>query len=144
VDGLAATWRAEAGAPRRDSAAARLIERLPERPALDVAEAARLTGVSRRATPLAIDRLFSGRVLRELTGKRRLRRWEAVGLFALLDALEFASPGAADAGSELMGQAPDRGLPCASGPRRTGKDRVAHSEWSMRKGCSSAARTLLP
>ena len=85
---LQARWRDRAGEPRRDSAAARLIERLPERPVVDLAGALRLTGASRQAARLAIARLADAGVLREITGKRRLRRWEAVGLFALLDGLE--------------------------------------------------------
>jgi Fic family protein len=88
ADGVAALqerWRAQAGGPRRDSAAAELIARLPERPVIDLGTAAALTGTSREAARRAIDRLVAAGVLRELTGKRRLRRWEAVGLFAVLD-----------------------------------------------------------
>ena len=51
-------------------------------------DATDLTGASREATRRAIDRLAASGVLREISGKRRLRRWESVGLFALLDALE--------------------------------------------------------
>lgn len=80
--------RADAGGPRRDSSAARLIERLPERPIVHLAGAAHLTGASREATRRALDRPAAAGVLRELTGMRRLRRWEAVGLFELLDAAE--------------------------------------------------------
>jgi len=88
ADGVAALqeqWRAEASGPRRDSAAAELIARLPERPVIDLGTAAALTGTSREAARRAIDRLVAAGVLRELTGKRRRRRWEAVGLFAVLD-----------------------------------------------------------
>ncbi len=75
----------QAGGPRRGSAAAALIARLPERPVIDLGTAAALTGTSREAARRAIDRLVAAGVLRELTGKRRRRRWEAVGLFAVLD-----------------------------------------------------------
>lgn len=85
---LQARWAASAGEPRRDSASASLITRLTERPVVGIEEAAELTGVSRQATRLAIDRLVAAGVLREITGRRRRRRWESVGLFALLDGLE--------------------------------------------------------
>jgi Fic family protein len=88
VDALQARWRVAAGEPRSDSAAAQLIARLPERPVIDLAGATELTGASREATRRAIDRLVGAGVLRELTGKRRLRQWESVGLFALLDEFE--------------------------------------------------------
>ena len=73
ADGVAALqerWRAQAGGPRRDSAAAELIARLPERPVIDLGTAAALTGTSKEATRRAIDRLVAAGVLRELTGKR--------------------------------------------------------------------------
>lgn len=90
---LQARWRAQAGHPRRDSAAEAIIARLPERPILDLAGAVALTGASREATRKALDRLESAGVLRELTGRRRLRRWEAVGLFELLDETERRAAG---------------------------------------------------
>lgn len=88
ITALQAGWRAAAGAPRRGSAAEALIARLPERPIVDLGQAAELTGASREATRRAIDRLAAAGVLREITGRRRGRRWESVGLFALLDRLE--------------------------------------------------------
>lgn len=81
-------WRAAAGQPRSDSAAEALIRHLPEVPVIDLATAASLTGASREATRRAIARLEAAGVLAEITGKGRLRRWEAVGLFAILDGLE--------------------------------------------------------
>ncbi len=91
VAALQAEWLARAALPRRDSAAARLIERLPERPILALADAAELTGGSREAARKAINRLAAAGVLREITGGRRSRRWESVGLFALLDRVEDVS-----------------------------------------------------
>ena len=88
-------WRTLAGRPRADSAAEALIARLPETPVIDLAAAVSLTGASREATRKAVDRLEEARVLVEITGRGRLRRWEAVGLFAILDELESGlRPGA--------------------------------------------------
>lgn len=88
VAALQERWLALAGEPREGSAARTLIRRLPESPVIDLAGAAALTGASREATRRAIDRLESAGVLVELTGRGRLRRWESVGLFAILDGLE--------------------------------------------------------
>jgi hypothetical protein len=90
---LVSAWHTRAGRPRRDSAAAQLIERLPEHPVIGIADAASLAHVSRQAARLAVDRLVTAGVLREVTGKRRLRRWEAVALLALLDGLEAGRAG---------------------------------------------------
>ena len=88
VAALQDDWRADAGHPRADSAAEALIARLPQTPVIDLAAAVALTGASREATRRAIERLESGGVVREMTGRGRLRRWEARGLFAILDGLE--------------------------------------------------------
>ncbi len=98
VVALQERWRTLAGKPRVDSAAEALIARLPETPVLDLAAAVSLTGASREATRKAIDRLEETGVLIEITGRGRLRRWEATGLFALLDGLEAGlRPGAGEA-----------------------------------------------
>jgi len=81
-------WREQAHRPRRGSAAATLIARLPEEPVVDLAGARRLTGTSTQAALRAIDHLVAADVLRECSGRRRGRVWEAVGLFALLNDLE--------------------------------------------------------
>ena len=88
VAALQERWRHDAGRPRADSAAEALIARLPQTPVVDLAAAVALTGASREATRRGIERLEDAGVLRETTGMGRLRRWEAVGLFAILDGLE--------------------------------------------------------
>jgi len=88
VTGLQDSWLALAGSPRRGSATRRLIERLPERPVIALADAIELTGASHQAARVAINRLAEAEVIQEITGKRRLRRWQAVGLFAVLDEIE--------------------------------------------------------
>ncbi|MDX6555681.1 MAG: hypothetical protein QOD86_1876 [Miltoncostaeaceae bacterium] len=85
-------WARRAGHPRRDSAAAALIRRLPEEPVVDLRTARRLTGATPQATLRAIDRLADSDVLREISGRRRGRLWESVGLFALLDEVRALSP----------------------------------------------------
>ncbi|MGD9571916.1 MAG: Fic family protein, partial [Thermoleophilia bacterium] len=87
VDDLRARWREQAGHPRRDSAAEAIIAGLAEQPVLDLGRATTLTGVSGEATRRAIDRLAAAGVLREITGGRRRRRWQAAGLLELLDGL---------------------------------------------------------
>jgi Fic family protein len=88
ISELQADWRHRAGEPRKDSAASALIARLPAEPVIDLKAATRITGASSQATRLAINRLEDAGVLREVTGKGRLRRWESVGLFELVDAIE--------------------------------------------------------
>jgi Fic family protein len=88
VTDLQERWRTAAGEPRRDSAAAAIIAGLPERPIVDLAGAHALGSASREATRRAIDRLAAAGVLTEITGKRRLRRWEAADFFTVLDEAE--------------------------------------------------------
>lgn len=76
----AETFRADngavaAGRPRRGSAAAKLIERLPGRQEVSLAEAIALTGHSRESVRRAINRLEAAGLLRETTGRQRGRRW---------------------------------------------------------------------
>jgi Fic family protein len=91
VRALQRGWTERTRHPRRDSAAATLIRRLPEDPIVDLAAARRLTDASAQATLRGIDRLVEAGVLRELSGRQRGRLWESVGLFALLDDLEVSS-----------------------------------------------------
>ena len=84
-------WRRRAGEPRGDSAASTLIASLPAKPVIDIGTATELTGASSEATRRAIARLEAAGVLREVTGKGRLRRWESVGLFELVDKIEASA-----------------------------------------------------
>ena len=88
ISQLQQDWRERAGHPRKDSATAALITHLPAEPIIDLRAATRITGASSQATRLAINRLESTGVLREITGKGRLRRWESIGLFELVDSIE--------------------------------------------------------
>lgn len=81
-------WREVAGRPRRGSAAAKLIERLPSHPIVNLQTAMALTGASDEAVRLALNRLEAAGVLRQTTVGRRNRAFECTGLFALLDELE--------------------------------------------------------
>lgn len=85
VHELQSRWTRMARHPRLDSAAAALIQRLPEAPIIDLAAGRMLTGVSSQATLAGIDRLARAGVLREITGRRRDRLWEGRGMIALLD-----------------------------------------------------------
>lgn len=55
----------------------RLVDSLFDLPAVSVASARRLLGVTSRAAQLNIDKLVSGGILREVTGKARNRLWVA-------------------------------------------------------------------
>lgn len=67
-------WEA-AGRPRRGSAAARLLARVPARSEISLGDAIALTGRSRESVRRAINRLAAAGVLRETTGRERGRRW---------------------------------------------------------------------
>lgn len=81
-------WRETAGRPRRGSAAAQLIERLPSHPIVNLQTGMALTGASDEAVRLALNRLEAAGVIRQTTLGRRNRAFECVGLFALMDELE--------------------------------------------------------
>ena len=91
ISELQRNWRTRAGEPRSDSATATLIACLPATPVIDIGTATELTGASREATRRAISRLEDAGVLREVTGRGRLRRWESVGLFELVDTIEASA-----------------------------------------------------
>lgn len=88
VAALRGRWAAAAGSPRRGSTAEGLIRLLPGRPVLTTPEAAHELGVSHEAARKALNRLADAGVVRDRAAGRRLRVWEAVGLFDVLDRLE--------------------------------------------------------
>ncbi len=90
VAALQEQWLEQAGNPRPQAGARKLIHALPEHPIVNAATAQTLIGASSPQTAYtAIDRLVEADVLREIkVGKKRDRLWESIGLFALLDAFE--------------------------------------------------------
>ena len=81
-------WREAAGNPRRDSAAAAIIDALPAYPILDAGSAAALTGRTVVAVRQALNNLTDSGVLEQVTVGKRNRMWESVGLFGLIDEME--------------------------------------------------------
>lgn len=73
---LPGQWRAQVSV-RSDSAAARLIDQLVERPVVDVEDVRLLTGASAAAAYRALERLEEAGVLRRLTESRRDTLWGA-------------------------------------------------------------------
>ena len=105
IEELKARWREQAGSPRADSAAAKLIDLLPVQPVLDMRTVQDALDVSDEAARLGIARLESAGILSEITKRKRGRAWGSVGLFALLDSFErlVATP---TGGSTPMRRAP--------------------------------------
>ena len=91
IEALQERWRTRAANPRAGSAAAILIDQLPANPIVSFPGALAITGLAREAVRRALNRLSDAGVLHEITGRRRNRRWESVGLFALLDELEASA-----------------------------------------------------
>jgi Fic family protein len=85
---LQAEWRTRVGAPRRDSSATLLIERLPAHPVLTVESAAEILGRSKQAANEAVAALELAGVLKQTSLGRRNRAFEAVELVKLIDAFE--------------------------------------------------------
>jgi hypothetical protein len=83
-------WLEQAGNPRQDSGARKLIEALPAHPVVDVNSVQQLIGASsQESARRAIIRLQEADVLRPVSAERkRSRLWETVGLFDLLDSFE--------------------------------------------------------
>jgi Fic family protein len=88
VSDLQDRWREAAGHPRRDSAAAAIIDALPAYPILDAGSAAALTGRSAVAARQALNNLTDSGVLEQVSVGKRNRMWESVGLFSLIDEME--------------------------------------------------------
>lgn len=88
VADLQEQWRAQAGRPREDSAAAAIIRALPAHPIVDAATVAAITGRSQVAARNALNNLEESGVLTQVTVGKRNRMWESTGLFALVDEME--------------------------------------------------------
>lgn len=85
---LAARWTDDV-APRRGSAAERLLRVLPSQPAVHVALIVERLGVSETAARRAIERAAGAGVLRETSDRSRDRVWIAPDVLEILD--DFAS-----------------------------------------------------
>jgi Fic family protein len=88
LDELESSWLAQAGNPRRDSTAHKLIQALPGQPILRLSHAMILTGAGTSAAHKALNDLHAAGVLKQVTVGRRNRAWEAVGLLGLVDEFE--------------------------------------------------------
>jgi Fic family protein len=90
VAALQGTWLEQAGMPRPQAGARKLIAQLPAHPVINATTAQTLIGASSPVTAYsAIERLVKADVLREIKiGKKRDRLWECTGLFDLLDSFE--------------------------------------------------------
>lgn len=88
VAGLQAEWRDRAGRPRSDSAAARIIARLPALPVLSASTARGAIGVSQQQTLAALKSLADAGVLRQISTGTYDRQYAATELFDLLAAFE--------------------------------------------------------
>ena len=98
---LRESFRERLHAPRGSALPLRVVDRLFETPAITVAQARELLGVSPRAASLVIGKLVSADVLREVTGRSRNRIFVAWELIDVLQApagpetaTEVAEPGA--------------------------------------------------
>jgi Fic family protein len=98
LDGLIQSWRERAGAPRRGSSAARIIDVLPAHPIIDIATAHEVVGGSDEAVRLAINSLERAGVLRQITAGRYRRAWAAEDLFDVMNEYEhrLATPTRSD------------------------------------------------
>jgi Fic family protein len=88
LDELERRWLEQAGKPRRDSTAHKLIQALPAQPILRLSHAMALTGAGNSAAHKALNDLHATGVLKQVTVGRRNRAWEAVGLLNLVDEFE--------------------------------------------------------
>ena len=93
VSDLQDHWREQVGRPRRGSATEAVIAALPSEPVIDSASVQRIASCSDRAAKTAVNRLLDGGVIKQIGERQRGRRFEAVGLFALLDDLEHGITG---------------------------------------------------
>lgn len=112
---LQAEWRGRVR-PRRNSAAARLIELLPSQPILSVRTARDAIGGSLEAVRLALNALEQRRVVRQITHGRYARAWAADELFEILNEYEhrLATPTRT---TQPRRPSPQRGRAAASADR---------------------------
>jgi Fic family protein len=88
VQRIQETWRQQAGNPRRDSAASRLIDLLPSAPILTVTSAAGLIHRSFERTNEGMKRLEGAGIVRNIRVGKRNRAFEAPGIIDAFTALE--------------------------------------------------------
>ncbi|HEY2631157.1 MAG TPA: Fic family protein [Solirubrobacteraceae bacterium] len=88
LDVLEQRWLEQAGKPRRNSTAHKLIQSLPAQPILRLSHAMALTGAGTSAANDALNDLHKAEVLKQVTVGKRNRAWEAVGLLKLVDEFE--------------------------------------------------------
>ncbi len=88
LDELEQHWLEQAGNPRRNSTAHKLIQALPAQPILRLSHAMTLTGAGTSAAHNALNELHATGVLKQVTVGKRNRAWEAVGLLRLVDEFE--------------------------------------------------------
>lgn len=95
VSALQQRWRtmlASGPDPRSDAAAWAVLDTLPAHPVITSAVAGAATGRAKAAVHNALEQLETAGVLLPLTGGRRNRSWEAVGLLDLIADLEAGAP----------------------------------------------------
>jgi len=88
VRGLQEQWRSRAGHPRRDSAAARIIEVLPAQPILSAATLRAAIGASHQRALDGLKALASTGVVRQITEGGYDRQFAADELFDLIETYE--------------------------------------------------------
>lgn len=88
IEALQQRWVEQAGSPRRQSAAARMIPELVGLPVFRIGQMAERIRMSDEAVRVGVGRLVDAGVVRAVTIGRRNRVFETVDLFRLLDEFE--------------------------------------------------------
>lgn len=88
VRGLQELWRTRAGRPRRDSAAARIIEVLPAQPILSAATVRAAIGASHQRALAGLKALANAGIVRQITEGGYDRQFAADELFDLIEEYE--------------------------------------------------------
>jgi len=84
VEELRSGWIERAGRPRRDSAAAKVIDLIPALPILSAPTARAAIGVSQQVTLLGLKRLEEAGILRQISPGTYDRQFAATELFELV------------------------------------------------------------